>query len=290
MEYCSYNEAFGNPDNQLIKEYNNERNIKNKRNLLRKSVEDYQKKHKLSPPHEMVAVPHKVSDNDIYHSFFNAQGDLDKNLYPSNAAMMRFHMLDQEMNRQPQTRDIRMGTKISDLKDNELLNNKTRRHRKARVTYSDDWEEKNDSLSPYSMSIDSLDEVNFDKSYTDQSLSELDIKKLAKKPKYSHNYYINKFLQDISNDGDTLSLTSSQDDIVYEHIKKCKYCKTQINKKLRQQIINKPEPVKSIIYPKILPTTILGYDIKEIIIIILIGICLIFLLDLFVKIGKKTED
>ena len=243
MEYCSYNEAFGNPYDQQIKEYNRKNNnIRNKRNLLRKSVEDYQKKYKLSPPHE-------INDTDIYHSYFNAQGDLDRNLYPSNADLYRFNMLDQEMNRQ------RMGTKISDLRKNEMADKR--------------MEKKEPSLS--SMSLDSLAETNSD------------VEELVKKPKYSHNYYIKKFLQDISDDGDTLSLTSSQDDVVYEHIKKCKYCKTQINKNLKQQIQKKPE---SVIYPKILPTTILGYDIKEIIIIILVGICLIFVLDLFVKIGK----
>jgi len=289
MDYCPYNCAFDNSLNNQIKKYDRENNIKHKRNLLKKSVEDEQRKHKLTAPYENVAVPQKVNDMDIYQSYFTAQGDLDKNLYPSNAALLRFHNLDQKMNQN--------GTKISDLQHQQKAY-ALAQYDQRKPVYAEKnafWgknKEVDDDDSTFSLDSSSLADSDTKELSTSVSTDRFfnKQKKRKKHTKYSHNYYIKKFLQDISNDGDTLSLTSSLDDIVYDHIKKCKYCKTKINKRLNKPYQKKLEPIKSILSPKILPETILGYDIKEIIIVILIGICLIFILDLFVKIGRKTED
>ena len=56
---------------------------------------------------------------------------------------------------------------------------------------------------------------------------------INKKSVHRHDYYIKKFVQQIVDD-DMMSMTSSQDSAIYDHIKKCKYCKSQINAKLKQ--------------------------------------------------------
>ena len=237
MEYCSFNEAFGNPLSKQIKEYDKKchpsRSAGHSLGLNQSSQRELVGPRDISPPRTdaydslRVAKPHKISEADIHHSYFTAQGDIDRNLYPNNASQFRFV-----------GNGNRYGTKISDLRqdDESLIDNIS---------------------SPSDPSLD---------------LSE------PKRREYSHNFYIKKFLQDISEEGDTTSLAS--DEHVYDHIKKCRYCKTQIKKEL----VSKPVDL-----PKINPPTVLGYDVKEIFIIVLIGLCLILILDLFFQIGQKTK-
>jgi hypothetical protein len=86
-------------------------------------------------------------------------------------------------------------------------------------------------------------------------------------------------------------------------VRKCKYWRLEVKKRMRLHYINDiNNPYNNDINNKIvkannvkekdiydyLPSSIIGYDIKEIIVIIIIGICLIFILDLFVRIGRKT--
>ncbi len=142
-----------------------------------------------------------------------------------------------------------------------------------------------------------LEEINNIKK---MSLRSIEPKKHFR-PKYSHKYYIKKFIQEINDDEDLISMTSSsQSDSVFDHVKKCKYCKSEINKKLKQSYlksIKSKENVVKVVQPEkvnissisnILPQISLGYDIKEIMMIFIIGIILIFILDLCVKIGKKA--
>lgn len=129
-------------------------------------------------------------------------------------------------------------------------------------------------------------------SFFDSEYSE-DIKQT--KPKLSHSYYINKFMRSIIDDGnDIVSLASSQDDELYDHIKSCKYCRNQINIKMKNYYKNqtvedkKDVPVKYKEKSLILPDKIFGYNVKEIILIIVASIIIIFILDLLVRIGKRS--
>jgi len=185
---------------------------------------------------------------------------MENNPYLCYVAENRLRKLD-KMYQNHNNIPIRRGTKISDLKKKHIATNDL------------------SMLDSPSMSSD---------------ISFLHKSNINNKSIHRHDYYIKKFIQQIIDD-DMMSMTSSQDSAVYDHIKKCKYCKSQINAKLKQHYKNKKNPStksisKNIICPKSIPTTILGYDIKEIIIIILIGLCLIFIFDLFVKIGKKIGD
>jgi hypothetical protein len=106
--------------------------------------------------------------------------------------------------------------------------------------------------------------------------------------KLDHGYCINKMVNSLMDDSDTISLASSQNDDVYKHVKTCKYCKTKINEKMRNYY--KPvETFKQDDKKEYLNINNLGYDLKELLIIILAGIILIFVLDLLVKIGKKMN-
>lgn len=113
-----------------------------------------------------------------------------------------------------------------------------------------------------------------------------------------HYYCINKIVKDIINEQDTFSMGSSENSALYQHVKTCKICKRKINEKLRNHYkdLNQPIQNNQIIKPKEeqieyfnfnVPN--LGYNLKEILVIILGGIILIFILDLLVKIGKKMK-
>lgn len=136
------------------------------------------------------------------------------------------------------------------------------------------------------------------KYYDDMSILDSnysDMFKSEEKHQYSHNHYINKFFNSIIDDpSDVASMASSQDDELYDHIKKCKYCRTQINKKMKLHYNKKNKIVKkknSKIIKNIKSNDkIFGYDVKEIIIIIVISVIIIFILDLLVKIGKKSMN
>ncbi len=121
----------------------------------------------------------------------------------------------------------------------------------------------------------------------------------------SHNYYIDKFIKSITDDmSDIISIMSSHDNDTYEHIRTCKYCRTQIKNKMKEIILDEEEyktdkkvvekfnnnKSKNSISDGLSSISgSLGYELKEILIIILVGIILIFILDLLVKIGRKTN-
>lgn len=117
-------------------------------------------------------------------------------------------------------------------------------------------------------------------------LNSSDIIQTDKKPEYSHNYCINNFIKSITKE-DNMSLISSEDTGIYDHIKECKYCKNQINKKIKEHYkpTSKPQITEKF---NILSEKVIGYEFKDILIIIVIGLIVIFLLDFFVKIGRKT--
>jgi len=147
----------------------------------------------------------------------------------------------------------------------------------------------NDSIS---VSLLNLDSESYDNFYFKQ--------KPKKNVKYPHQYYIKKFIQDITNDDDILSQTSSRDDLIYNHVRKCKYCKTQINHKMKNYYNNifikdadkKNEKDKQICIERFesnFEQKPKCYELREVIVIILIGIIIIFMLDLFFKMSKLMK-
>lgn len=164
------------------------------------------------------------------------------------------------------------GTSINDLKENNKSN---------MMNESEQYDNKHDDLHEEDMSL--LD------GYSDESL--ISLKKKQKPSKLDHKYCIDRIIKSLSEEPDTASLISSYDDMnmVYKHVKTCKYCKNKINKQLQKQNNIIDMPIKKDIVECYDNNKNLGYGLKELLIIILGGIILVFVLDLLVKIGKKLN-
>lgn len=111
---------------------------------------------------------------------------------------------------------------------------------------------------------------------------------MDKIPNVRHDYCIKRFVDSIIYNDDTRTVDSS-DDQLYNHLKTCKYCKTQVNTKIKQYYDK----------PTITTTTKevtnieegfndTDYNVKEIILIILVAILLVCVIDLIIKFSKIT--
>lgn len=137
-----------------------------------------------------------------------------------------------------------------------------------------------------------------DSEYTNESLILKDSKKSNKKKEKTktkvidHEYYIDKTIKSLLEDQDSHSLSSlasSQNNYVYQHVKSCKYCKSKINEKMKEHFQPEIKKEKNKDTVEYFDMNNLGYDLKEIFIIILAGVVLVFILDLLVKIGKRMK-
>lgn len=323
MMYCSVDEAFDNPVKQQLKEYEKQTHINNYKSSLIKSVEEEQHNKGIQPSYIQGDF-----NNNYNQTYFTAQGDYSKEGYNYTKNNGYNRDLSEPALRQGsgQGRQGRQesypvnnnysGTPVSELKKKQ----------NKEVNYSEGSLDMEDIRDTY----DSSDFNSFDSA--DFSL------KSDNPNKNNHNYYINKFIQimmDNNSDADMMSVTSSEDINMYNHIRICKYCRSQINQKMKQYYcqqyntvstpeqsnnkINVPEDrslvndngsqqyfneirkldkmtknkVKGIKKNLVegfnsFTTKCTGYELREIVIIILVGIIVIFLLDLFVKIGRKT--
>lgn len=265
--YSTVEEAFDNPLRQQMQRMDRENNINNHKASLTRNIEQFQEKFGLTPPHMGQDGIEGYVNEDLYPSvnlpFFNAQGGFNNSINNEEG----FN-----------------GTTLSELKRQEEEN------------YDDSFF--NDTLSmldsnysdlALSSESDNINTVN----YLPKNDNKTEKDKV--KVKLSHNYCIEKFLKSIVDDGnDMLSLASSEDDLLYDHIKSCKYCKSQIHQKMKMYYDSKPPSKKTtqkevrVKEPFELPEKIFGYNVKEIIIIIAVSIMIIFILDLLVRIGRKT--
>lgn len=135
----------------------------------------------------------------------------------------------------------------------------------------------NKQNTPEDITLDSLSLLDYD----------LDSAPHKNKIKRDHNFYITQFMTSILDD---ISLASSQDSSIYDHIKTCKYCRSEISKRIKGiKPDNKIEPFSFGDNLPSLPTKIAGYEFNEIIIIVVVGIVIIFVLDLLVKIGTRLR-
>lgn len=129
------------------------------------------------------------------------------------------------------------------------------------------------------------DDDNYDDNNTLFNFSDMSSEEpiIHNKSKKSHSYYINKFLNsmDTPDDASLSTIGSIEDNETYMHIGKCKYCRSQINKKLKKT--SKPKKIKT----KEPKQKFLGYNYKELLLIILISIVLFFILDIIVRVVSK---
>ena len=150
-----------------------------------------------------------------------------------------------------------------------------------------------------------MEEMSLLDSYSDESFLERSISKNKSKKKakdLDHQYCIDKIVKTLIDEPDAVSLASSNDDInyVYKHVKTCSYCKSKINKTINNQcnLSGHARDIKNSLTqqnPYELRECFdsssqnFGYGFKELLIIILGGVVLIFIMDLLVKIGKKLN-
>ena len=300
MMYCSVREAYDNPLQKKLEEYQNNNNNSyqldfrsatpkrpndsdNNEEIIQ-AVQNNQDQYNVENNQNQYNIDKQIVQHPVFvPSFFTAQGDY-ANQGPNNE----------------NTNNI--GTHIDELKDCSLdsgLNNQ----------YNlDDMFTLDDSLS-------FLDSNSVLPQNNNQVLPEqLDylLDKPKSKSKRSHQYYIKKFVMamiDETSNSDHMSNISIDNSIgsssfenfanydVYNHVKRCKYCRSEAHKRLRSYYAKENKDETNIkkegfignnfTIPK---DILLGYDLKEIVIMIIIGIILIFILDLFVKIGRKTMN
>lgn len=150
-----------------------------------------------------------------------------------------------------------------------------------------------------------------DDTYFGNNLRSIDSSWLSdKKKKHSHSYYIKNFIKEFNDDN--VSFTGTQCDDIYKHVQSCNFCKTEIKKQSKifgnkenmskdktEKLVGSKQRIIEGFGKKQMAeknnfitelgdiTTSLRSDIKEIIIIIFIGIIIIFLMDIFAKFCKK---
>lgn len=161
------------------------------------------------------------------------------------------------------------GTTINQLKNN----------------YNDDNEINNNQSLIDSLSFDN--DTNFSDDITIAS-------KFKKRP-LDHDYCVNVITKELLNNGDG-SLMSSHNGQIYKHVKSCAICKSKVKQIMKEQYCNKDDNIvrnNDIEHFNMDVTnkenSIVGYDVKELVLIILGGIILIFIFDLLVRMGEKLR-
>ena len=257
--FSNINEAFeDNPLGQQLKEFEKEQYKQSLINSVNKEQRIYNN--------------YNNDDSNQYQDIYsNDNGYSNDAGYPNSSQSF--------ITAQGDVESFKKGTKISDLRKD------------------------NDETSLGSILDDSLfssEEASMESSFSNDTL-------ISHKTPYSmkdrtHEYYIRNFIKDFG-DNNSISLSKSEYNDTYDHIKTCKYCKDEIKlrmngsgEKISHHIVqsnnNKNLPIANspLKYPKN-EKSITSYlsannDIKEIVVVVLIGIVIIFVLDLFSKISK----
>ena len=166
------------------------------------------------------------------------------------------------------------GTTINQLKDNNIL------------TDSDSFTIIDSDYSSESLFDHKLSLANNRLPPEPTILKKLD--KNSKSKKIKHEYYVDKMVKCLLEDQESVA-SSNSNNYVYQHVKSCKICKGQVNKKMKDHFLPELQVIQVNTVKNENFGSMLGYDLKEILIIILAGIILIFILDLLVKIGKRMK-
>ena len=256
--FSNIDDAFNNSLSNQIKVIDEEN--QNKINNLQKQVYQYQSSNNLSSPYDNDQndqTEYNIIQNNNIHSYNNGQshnnGQTHNNVPYINA---QGDITEKNMS----------GTYLYDLesKSNNSLD-----------------------LDSESNSLFDSESLSFNLN-TNNSLNSLD-NSINKQPKvvFSHDYYIKKYIkQFIIDEPMSLSLSSNNSNDIFEHVSKCKYCKNEIKKyfknksKTNELAIKEESELTNF-------TNNFKSDIKDIIVIIVIGLIIIFILDLFYKIGKN---
>lgn len=192
-------------------------------------------------------------------SFFTAQGDYESNNYDGNNFG---HILNDG------EKDKVKGTTIKQLKKNN--NDKI----KDKNMVNSDVNNMSDELLSFDDSF-MFDDISLNTKYTNPN-------------NVDHDKYVNIITKELLNDNS--SLMSSHNGKIYKHVKSCKICKSKIKHIMKDQYCD-PQ-INNVVASNGIEHfdnnyNVIGYDIKELLLIILGGIILIFVFDLLVKMGSR---
>lgn len=124
----------------------------------------------------------------------------------------------------------------------------------------------------YGTTIDQLKQMN----NNDNVSSEISVP-TQKTKDVSHEYCVDVIMREMMSD-DVNTLMSSYNVDAYKHFKKCNVCKKKINGMIKKHYVKSEDDNK-----------MMGYDLKELVVIILSGLLLIIIIDLIVKLAKKFK-
>lgn len=283
MQYCAVDEAFDNPLNKQMQAYEQANNNNNLKQQLQTDVDAFRDKHNISNPNiDLSYNPQSgiIPKTNFKFPFFNAQGDLDRDY---------------------------QGTLVSDLKLAKDIHRDNNFYADSLFddTYSNLASDSDSTLEFSNMSANKsfISDINNDHNSTPKGRHIDNSHPSPKSP--DHQYFINQFINSIVDDDFSTSL-GSQTSNIYDHIKSCKYCRTHINQRMKSHY-SPPVLPESSPSPTAKPSTLpyllrsshsffnklshisFGYDMKEILVIIIISVVVILIIDLFVKIGSYKK-
>jgi len=220
--------------------------------------------------------------NINYPSYFTAQGDYAHNNYMEKPQLTN-----------PYINDNNVGTTINQLKNNNK-NNDTN-------NYTNNYKQNEIPNDTNNQSL--IDSLSFDNNTLSDEISLIPKSKKKNNTKnknndttkyFDHDYCVKIITKELLNNDDA-TLMSSHNGKIYKHVKNCDICKNKIKKNMKDQycdkienniIDSKPNNIEHFKVPEE-QSSVIGYDIKELVLIILGGIILIFVFDLLVKMGEK---
>lgn len=120
---------------------------------------------------------------------------------------------------------------------------------------------------------------------------------MAKKNRVSHRYCIKSFVASVVGSDDLSSVRQGYDSQVYDHIKDCKYCRSQINSKMRDYYQQRSRPkrrcsrsgrkIKIVKVNNSSELKLLGYKGQDVLIVIAILVLIVFMIDMLLKMSRK---
>jgi len=118
---------------------------------------------------------------------------------------------------------------------------------------------------------------------------------MAKKNRVSHRHCIKSFVASVVGSDDLSSVRQGYDSQVYDHIKDCKYCRSQINSKMKNYYQQRSRPKRSRV--KIVKVRggrssssdlkLLGYKGQDVLIVVAILVLIVFMIDMLLKMSRK---
>lgn len=269
--YSNYQEAFDNPIKQQYNQIQRELNVEMNKQQMIRSVEENQKKFGLTAPHLIGSVGEYYESPNVDLSMGEMASIDDNDHYTAQGGFINGD-------------DYNGGTPMSNIPHmydsnamdaGSLITFKTESSDTPMSLESDDSEFSESSGSSDSLVIP-LHRNKRNRKQHRQS---------EKKSYHTHDYYISRFIDDMYNKSND---ESDQYD-VYQHVTSCEYCKKIVKKKMSETQTSKTNPYNKT-NELITPQMSLGKgDVRDAVVLVVVGVVIIFVLDLFIKLKQKID-